>query len=136
VYILEQNGIELDNINISTDGNVTIFNVADYNFLQRILEIDADCCAISMVVNKMLRETEIEMKEYAVKHGLSTSDHIRYSIFYRSMTLGLITGAAGIMCGYFESRIPGAFFTRLSVILSSDHPINAIRFYKMQMTVF
>lgn len=133
---LEQNSIELDCINISADGNVTIINISDYNFLQQILEIDADCCSISMVVNKMLRETEIEMEEYAAKNGLSTSDHMRYSIFYRSMTLGLITGAAGIMCGYFDSRIPGSSFTRLSVLLASDHPINAIRFYKMQMAVF
>lgn len=133
---LEQKDIVLDSIHVSVDGKVSIFSVADYNFLQQILEIDADCCAISMVVNKMLRETELEMEEYAAKHNLTRNEHMNYSIFYRSMTLGLLTGAAGIMCGYFDSRVPGDSFTRLSVLLASDHPINAIRFYKMQMSVY
>lgn len=130
---LDQENISLNNINVFADGTVLLSNNIDRNFLQQILEIDADCCAMCMVVNQMLRDTKKEMEEYVLKHNLSEKDYARGIIFYRSLTLGLITGAAGIMCGYFDSRIPGSTFARLSVLLASDHPINAIRFYKMLM---
>ena len=39
------------------------------------------------------------------------------------------------MCGFFDSRRIGKNFDRLAELLASDHPVPAIRFYKMHATL-
>lgn len=49
--------------------------------------------------------------------------------------LGLIAGASGLMCGFFDGQRTEASFEKLSLLLDSDHPIPAVRFFKMNLTM-
>lgn len=115
-------------------GHIICESVADKNFIQQILEIDADCCAMCIVIANLQKE----MEPIAIAYNSDpekSKNKIRAIISCHSYLLGLIAGAAGLMCGFFDSQRTGATFERLSYLLSSDHPIPAVRFFKMNVTL-
>ena len=123
---------------INIDSLFSLTNIqtkVQYNFVQQILELDCDCCAVSIIINKMLQETELECATSATTHGFDQNKHMNFSIWYRSNLIGFILAASGLMCGFFNRRYQTNSFASLNNLLSSGHPIPAIRFYKMQLTI-
>lgn len=115
-------------------GHIFCENIADRNYIQQILEIDADCCAMCIVVANLQKEMEPIALAYN-NDPEKSKNKLRAIISCHSYLLGLVAGAAGLMCGFFDSQRTGVTFERLSYLLSSDHPIPAVRFFKMNVTL-
>ncbi len=115
-------------------GYIICESVADKNYIQQILETDADCCAICIVVANLQKE----MEPIAIAYNSDpekSKNKFKAIISCHSYLLGLIAGAVGLMCGFFDSQRTGATFEKLSYLLSSNHPIPAVRFFKMNVTL-
>lgn len=117
------------------NGKLVLQNRAEQNYVQQILEVDADCGAICFVLLHLQREIERLIQGINKDSTNDKSKEIRILIHYHSYLLGLLVGASGLMCGFFDKRQLGKPFDRLNKLLSSDHPIHAVRFYKMHATL-
>lgn len=104
------------------------------HYIQQILEIDADCCAMSIVVAHLQKEME-PVAIACANDPEKSKDKLRAAIGCHSYLLGLIAGAAGLMCGFFDAQRTEASFEKISHLLISDHPIPAVRFFKMNLTM-
>lgn len=124
---------EIESLSIE-NGYIVCGCKADQNYIQQILEIDADCCAMSIVVAHLQKEMESIALDYA-NDPEKSKDKLRAIISCHSYLLGLIAGAAGLMCGFFDAQRTEASFDKLSHLLISDHPIPAVRFFKMDLTM-
>lgn len=124
---------EIESLSIE-NGYIVCGCKEDRNYIQQILEIDADCCAMSIVVAHLQKEMEPIAIAYANDPG-KNKDKLRAVIGCHSYLLGLIAGAAGLMCGFFDAQRTEASFEKLSHLLISDHPIPAVRFFKMELTM-
>lgn len=129
----EVNIAEIVTISIE-NGYLVCKSEADKNFIQQILEIDADCCAMSIVIASLQKEMDSIVKTYA-NDPEKGENKFRAIISCHRYLLGLIAGAAGLMCGFFDGQRTEASFEKLSLLLDKDHPIPAIRFFKMNLTM-
>lgn len=123
----------IDHLSNFTSSNVKLIlqSRAGRNYIQQILEMDADCCAVQIVFMHLQREMrEVVKKHLAGNHAQKKSECISVAK-YHSYLIGLLAGAIGLMCGFFDSKRIGKPFDRLAVLLAGDHPIPAIRFFKM-----
>ncbi len=116
------------------NGYLVCKNRAERNYIQQILEIDADCCAMCIVIGNLQKEMEPIIRAYA-NDPQKSKNKFGTIIRCHSYLLGLISGASGLMCGFFDSQRKGEKFHKLSNLLASDHPIQAIRFFKMNVTL-
>ena len=130
---VEANIAEIEALSIE-NGYLVCKSKADRNYIQQILEIDADCCAMSIVVANLQKEMEYIVIAYA-KDPEKSENKFRAIISCHSYLLGLIAGAAGLMCGFFDEQRTEASFEKLSLLLNENHPIPAIRFFKMNLTM-
>lgn len=119
----------------SRNGYLIVGNRIEQNYIQQILEIDADCGAMSIVLSQLQREIDGIMRSNLMSTPEKNKSEIRIIINYHSYLLGLLVGASGLMCGYFDKQRVGEPFDRLNELLRSDHPIPALRFYKMHATL-
>ena len=119
----------------SRNGILIVENQTDLNYIQQILEMDADCGAMSIVLSQLQREINEVMRKNLVGTLEEDKREIRSIISYHSYLLGLLVGASGLMCGYFDNQREGKPFDRLGDLLRSSHPIPAVRFYKMHATL-
>ncbi len=124
---------ELDCFSIE-NGHIICKNDIDKNYIQQILEIDADCCAMSIVIGNLQKDMEQIINAY-INDSTQNKHNLRAIISCHSYLLGLISGAAGLMCGFFDNQRTRTKFDQLSNLLLSDHPIPAIRFFKMNATL-
>lgn len=120
---------------VSINGKILLNNPLDPNYIQQILEVDADCCAVQIVLMHLQREVDSIVQKNLCGTEDENKKEIRAIISYHSYLIGLLMGAAGIMCGFFDSQRLGKPFDRLSVLLLSGHPVPAIRFIKMHETL-
>lgn len=129
----EVNIAEIVTISIE-NGYLVCKSEADQNYIQQILEIDADCCAMSIVIANLQKEMDSILKTY-VNDPEKGETKFRAIVSCHRYLLGLITGAAGLMCGFFDGQRTEASFEKLSILLDENHPIPAIRFFKMNLTM-
>ncbi len=120
---------------VQTGGKLILENQWEANYIQQILEIDSDCCAVCIVLAHLQREITRLQEEVLTDNRQEDAHSLRGLIDYHSFMLGMVIGAAGIMCGFFDSLRTGKPFDRLSQLLSGDHPVPALRFTKMHMTL-
>lgn len=130
ITALDENNIAVDNLRME-NGCFVYENQRDVNFVQQILELDADCSAMCVMMANLCEEMKIVVTDFdeAKKHKISSI------MKYNSLLLGLIMGAAALMIGYFDSRTATGSFDQLGELLKSDHPIPAIRYYKVKSTL-
>lgn len=119
----------------SVNGKLVLENTVDRNYIQQILEMDADCRAVCIVLMQIQREIDGVAKAHTTGNPTIDRDNIRMIMHYHSYVLGLLVGAAGLMCGFLDNQRVGKPFDRLSDLLHSDHPVPAIRFFKMHTTL-
>lgn len=127
---LDENNITIDNLRIES-GNLVCESRKDINFIQQILEIDADCSAMCIMMANLYEE----MKTIVTDSGERNNHKISSVIKYNSLLLGLKMGAAALMLGYFDSRTGAEPFEQLKELLKSNHPIPAIRYFKIKSTL-
>lgn len=119
------------------NGRIVCKSKKDVLFIEQVLELDADSCGMCIVVNNLNKEISELVKKY-VEGAESEEDRKlkTHSIMnYHRYMINMIVAAAGLMCGYFDSRRMGTNFDRVNQLLLSNHPIQAIRFYNMKLTL-
>ena len=116
------------------NGQILCSGKADKNYFQQVLEIDADSCAMCLVLADLQREMDA-LARPLIQDIEANRDKINSIIHLHSYYLGIISGAAALMFGYFDSQHVGKPFDRLSLLLKFDHPIPAIRFAKTDATM-
>lgn len=126
----DENNTIIDNLRVE-NGCLVCEDKKDENFIQQILEIDADCSAMCVMMANLYEE----MKSLATNFTKSNEPKISSIIKYNSLLLGLIVGAASLMLGFFDSRTAEGSFEELKHLLKSNHPIPAIRYYKIKSTL-
>lgn len=119
----------------TTNGKLVVEHLADLHYLRQILEVDADCGAMNIVMMDLQHEINDICRKNLVGGDDQKRKEMRAIMGYHSYLIGLLMGAAGIMCGFFDSKRVGKPFDRLATLLASDHPVPAIRFLKMQATL-
>ncbi len=120
---------------VTTGGKLKAESQWEANYIQQILEIDSDCCAVCIVLAHLQREITRLQAEALTGDRQADAQALRGLLGYHSFMLGMVIGAAGILCGFFDSLRAGKPFDRLSQLLSGDHPVPALRFTKMHMTL-
>ncbi len=113
------------------NGRFLVESRGDRNFLQQVLEMDADCFAMNLVL------AQVHAKISSLLHRKTHESKLTEKNIqdHHGFLLGLLTGAAGIMCAFFDSMRTGKPFDKLSLLLASTHPVPAIRFFKMYTTM-
>lgn len=124
---------EIETLSIE-NGYLVCKSEAEQNYIQQILEVDADCCAMSIVIANLQKEMDSVVKTYA-NDPEKGETKFRAIISCHRYLLGLVAGAAGLMCGFFDGQRTEASFEKLSMLLDKNHPIPAIRFFKMNLTM-
>ena len=135
--ISECNDDDIENcVLLEIDNYFILENDMQYNLIQQVLELDSDCLGISLVVDKMLRKTQIEYNESVNYQKIEENKRYAALTFSRSQLIGYITLAAGLMLGYFNNQYENNQFNSLNALYVTNHPINAIRFFLMEITIF
>jgi len=119
----------IDNLVIK-EGKIYCNSKEKSNYIQQILEIDADCCAMSLVLNDLQRDMASLAKLYVEEPEKHKKD-INAVIACHRYLLGTVCGASALMFGYFDRKRCERPFECLSKMLDEVHPIPAIRFLRM-----
>lgn len=130
----EADVLGLTGIEIMQDGMIPIDSKLKKNFIQQVLEIDADCCGMWIVLALLQKQMEAIVKPWLgdrQKNGVKIGQFMSF----HSYMLSLIAGAAALMFGFFDDKRTVRPFDCLTRLLIADHPIPALRFAKVDATM-
>lgn len=106
------------------------------NLIQQVLEMDSDCGAINLVMQRLFNEIAPHIREAETFEGQDKDKRIKSTVWYQRNMIGFIIAAAGLMCGFFDRKLySGDYFRSLQFLNSGTHPLPSIRFYKMKLTI-